>query len=66
MRSLDSVADYSASPKGYLAAAGRVHFYTWSGRFFRDPVDSFFPGFVVLTLAGVALWRAARRRTLRG
>ena len=66
VRSLDSVADYSASPKGYLAAAGRVHFYTWSGRFFRDPVDSFFPGFVVLLLAGVALWRAVRRAGAAG
>ena len=39
-----SIKDYSATPRGYLASAGRVHFSTWSGRFFKDPVDSFFPG----------------------
>jgi hypothetical protein len=62
VRSLESVADFSASLKGYLAASGRIHFYTWSGGFFRDPVDSFFPGFVVVGLAGLALWHAVRRR----
>jgi hypothetical protein len=62
VRSLETVADFSATLKGYLAASGRIHFYTWSGGFFRDPVDSFFPGFVVLALAGVALWRAVRHR----
>ena len=46
VRTLDVVKDYSATPRGYLATAGRVHFSTWSGRFFKDPVDSFFPGFV--------------------
>jgi hypothetical protein len=61
VRSLESVADFSASLKGYLAASGRIHFYTWSGGFFRDPIDSFFPGFVVVGLAGVAMWRAVRR-----
>ena len=49
------IKDYSATPVGYLASAGRVHFSTWSGRFFKDPVDSFFPGFVILALAGVAI-----------
>jgi hypothetical protein len=43
--------------KGYLAAAGRIHISTWSGRFFRDPVDSFFPGFVVIALTLFALWQ---------
>ena len=55
VRSLDIVKDYSATPLGYLAAAGRVHFSTWSGRFFKDPVDSFFPGFTLLVLAVAAL-----------
>ncbi len=39
-----------------------MHFSTWSGGFFRDPVDSFFPGVIVLALAGLALWRSLRRR----
>ncbi len=56
VRSLASVAEYSASLKGYLAAAGTLHSTTWSRRFFENPVDSFFPGFVViaLTVAAVA------------
>jgi hypothetical protein len=57
-RSLDNVAEYSATMKGYLAAAGTIHASTWSRSFFRDPVDSFFPGFVVIALTLVALWRA--------
>jgi len=60
VRSLDIVKDYSATPMGYLAAAGRIHFYTWSGRFFKDPVDSFFPGFTLIALA-IAAFVLARR-----
>lgn len=63
LRSLDVIKDYSATPIGYLATAGRVHFSTWSGQFFKDPVDSFFPGFVVLALACVAVVIAWRRRS---
>ncbi|MEN3336328.1 MAG: hypothetical protein V7647_4 [Acidobacteriota bacterium] len=55
-RSLENVAEYSATMKGYLAAAGTIHASTWSRSFFRDPVDSFFPGFVVIALTFVALW----------
>ena len=61
LRSLENVADYSATLKGYLAAAGRIHYSTWSGGFFEDPVDSFFPGFVVIGLAAFCVWIAARR-----
>jgi len=60
VRSLETVADFSATPKGYLAAAGRIHISTWSGRFFKDPVDSFFPGFVVVALAVLAIWQVSR------
>jgi hypothetical protein len=62
VRSLANVALYSATPSGYLAASGRVHLSTWSGRFFRDPVDSFFPGVIVIVLAALALWYAVRSR----
>src|SRR6478609_1057120 len=61
VRSLETVADFSASPKGYLAAAGRIHISTWSGRFFKNPVDAFFPGFVVIALSGLAVWQVWRR-----
>jgi hypothetical protein len=62
VRSLEAVSEYTASPKGYLASAGTIHISTWSGRFFRDPIDSFFPGFVVVGLSAVALVYALRRR----
>jgi hypothetical protein len=61
IRSLSNVAEYSATVTGYLAAAGRVHFYTWSGGFFKNPVDSFFPGFVVIALVLAAVWFSFRR-----
>lgn len=62
VRTLEVVKDYSATLKGYLASAGTVHFSTWSGRFFKDPVDSFFPGVVILILAALAVVLAFRRR----
>jgi hypothetical protein len=61
LRSLDIIKDYSATPRGYLASAGRIHGSTWSARFFKDPVDSFFPGFTIAALALVAVWLAWRR-----
>jgi hypothetical protein len=65
VRTLDIVKDYSATVTGYLAASGRIHFSTWSGRFFKDPVDSFFPGLIILALAGVAVVGAVQTRELR-
>jgi hypothetical protein len=64
VRTLDIVKDYSATPMGYLAAAGRIHFSTWSGRFFKDPVDSFFPGVTILVLGTLALALARRESVL--
>ena len=61
VRSLAAVGEFSATPKGYLAAAGTVHFSTWSGRFFKNPVDSFFPGVVVIMFSCVAIARAVGR-----
>jgi hypothetical protein len=65
VRTLENVQDYSATLQGYIATAGRIHIATWSGRFFKDPVDSFFPGFIVLALALVAVVAAVRMRELR-
>jgi hypothetical protein len=62
LRALENVKDYSATPRGYLASAGRVHLFTWSGHFFKDPIDSFFPGFVILGLAAIAIVWAVRGR----
>lgn len=61
VRSLGAVSDFSATPGGYLAASGTIHFATWSARFFKDPVDSFFPGVIVFALAVVGVSLAVRR-----
>jgi len=61
VRSLAAVTEYSATPRGYLAASGTIHFKTWSASLFKDPVDSFFPGLIVIALAIVAVSRAVRR-----
>ena len=67
VRSIESVSQYSATLTGYLAAAGRIHFSTWSGRFWADPVDGFFPGFVVIIMAIAAVyWGAVRARADAG
>jgi len=55
IRSLAAVAEYSATPGGYVAASSRLHLATWGAAFFKDPVNSFFPGFLVIALAIVTL-----------
>lgn len=60
VRSVESVREYSATIRGYAAAAGRVHFTTWSARFFDNPVDAFFPGVTAVAFAGYAVWRSRR------
>ena len=52
-RSLEETARYSAVFTDYLAAAGRIHFDTWSQRFWQG--DGLFPGLTALALAIVAL-----------
>jgi hypothetical protein len=66
VRTLDAVQDYSATPAGYLATEARLHFSAWSHRFFRDPVNSFFPGFAILALAGIGVALAWRRQPAPG
>jgi hypothetical protein len=67
VRSLEIIRDYSATPAGYLAAAGTIHISTWSGRLFANanPVDAFFPGIVATLLAAMAIWSALRRGVQR-
>lgn len=60
VRSLENVSEYSATLKGYLASASRVHFSTWSAGLFQDSIEAFFPGVVVLALsvaAVILVWR---------
>ncbi len=54
-RSLDEVALYSAVPGDYLSTAGRIHFATWSHRFYDAGSSSLFPGIAGLALAAVAI-----------
>ena len=61
-RPLETVAEFSASVTGYLATAGRLHSWLWSSRFIGNPVDLFFPGVLVLVLAGLAIYWAFARR----
>ena len=66
LRPLALVKEFSATPMGYLAAAGRIHISTWSGPIFKDPVDSFFPGVIVIVLAVLAVsWTLIRSGNAR-
>jgi hypothetical protein len=60
-RTLDNVRQFSATPAGFLATAARLH-AGWSGGLTRDPLDSFFPGVLVLALAVAGTIASSRRR----
>jgi hypothetical protein len=60
VRSLEVVGEFSATLRNYLASPSRVHFSSWSGRFFPDSMDAFFPGLVVLGLSLTATILAVR------
>jgi hypothetical protein len=64
VRTLDVVAGYSATLKGYVASAGRLHYALWSKPLFEQSIDSFFPGVIALLLAVVAIVSVVRRRAL--
>jgi hypothetical protein len=57
-RPLSVVAQFSASPAGYLTSLSRVH-KTWTSRFFTDEVNVLFAGITALGLAVAGgLWAA--------
>jgi hypothetical protein len=61
-RPLAQVADFSATPAGYLASLSWLH-RGWSAPFFTVETNLWFPGFTALVLAviGVAVgWRSSR------
>jgi hypothetical protein len=62
VRSLENVGEYSATLKGYLAAAGRLHYSMWSAPLFQNDVDAFFPGVAVLALSVAVIVLAWRNR----
>jgi hypothetical protein len=64
-RSLAEISTYSAHLTDYLATGGRLHFSTWSHRFFRN--DALFPGVIASALVVTAVatglaWRDRRAR----
>jgi hypothetical protein len=54
VRPLDEIAAYSAAARDYLATPARVHFDTWSARYFGG-TTALFPGLIALALGAVAL-----------
>jgi hypothetical protein len=64
VRELDEVAAYSAAWRDYLASPARIHFGTWSARFFGDPT-ALFPGVVALVLSAVAIGSGVALRNRR-
>lgn len=59
-RPLSQVADFSATPAGYLTSLSRVH-QGWTARFFTTDLNVFFPGFTALGLAAAGVAGAFRR-----
>jgi len=60
-RPLVQVADFSATPGGYLTSMSHVH-QGWTARFFTTDIDVFFPGFVAIGLAALGLVVATQRK----
>ena len=54
VRGLDEVAAYSAAARDYLATPARIHFETWSARFFGG-TTALFPGAITCALSLVAI-----------
>jgi hypothetical protein len=54
VRSLEEIALYSAAARDYLASPARIHFDTWSARFFGG-TTALFPGVTALVFSAVSL-----------
>lgn len=63
-RSADLVANYTATWGAYLSTGARLHFDSWSKRFY-DGRNAFFPGVTALALSIVAVATRARDRRVR-
>jgi hypothetical protein len=63
-RPLESIAQFSATPAGYLASTTRLD-RGWTARFYTHDVDVFFAGVAALALAAIgaiAAWRTRESR----
>jgi hypothetical protein len=58
------VADFSATPAGYLTSTSRLH-AGWTAPFFRDDVNVLFAGFTAMGLALAGMWLARTERACR-
>ena len=58
-RPMEIVAQFSASPGGYLASTSRVH-NVWSSAFYTNDVNVFFAGVTALVLATLGVARGLR------
>ena len=63
-RPLEIVAQFTATPAGYLASMSRLH-AGWTAPFFRDDVNVFFAGATAIALAVAGLAVACRSVTSR-
>ncbi len=61
MRPLETVTEFSATPTGYLSSESRLHSALWNS-LPANPVDAFFPGFVVLALSAFGIYAIASSR----
>jgi hypothetical protein len=57
VRTLDGVAQYSATLDGYVASYSRLHDWLWNAAAPRESPDAYFPGIVITLLALVAVSR---------
>jgi hypothetical protein len=64
-RPLSEVSRYAASLNDYLATASRLHYSTWSSRFYARARTALFPGVLPLGLAAVAVYAGIAMRDLR-
>jgi hypothetical protein len=67
VRSLQAVAVYQGSWRDYLTTGSRLHFDTWSARFWTEMRAALFPGIVGVLLTAVSIvtglaWRDRRAR----
>jgi hypothetical protein len=63
-RPLFQVADFSATPAGYLTSMSRLYRGV-TARFFTTDIDVFFPGVIAIGLAALGVVVATRRETPR-
>ena len=64
VRSLEEAALYSAAARDYLATPARLHYGTWSARFFGG-TTALFPGLTAIVLSGFAIFSGVAFRNPR-